>query len=153
MTTPTVVGPIKATVPPGDASHDYPYSATVDDLTKYGYVEEEFFVEGTANRYTAPAGATGAVVDGGHPYKTRIIVRRPASRRTFNGTAVVEWNNVTPGHDLDIDWLQAHDYWMRTGYVWVGVSAQRVGVEALKVWNARRYGIARRHARRNDHQR
>ena len=29
----------------------------------------------------------------------------------FNGTAVIEWNNVTPGHDLDIDWLQAHDYW------------------------------------------
>jgi hypothetical protein len=53
---------------------------------------------------------------------------------------VIEWNNVTPGHDLDIDWLQAHDYWMRTGYLWVGVSAQRVGVEALKVWNATRYG-------------
>ncbi len=47
---------------------------------------------------------------------------------------------MTPGHDLDIDWLQAHDYWMRTGYLWVGVSAQRVGVEALKVWNAKRYG-------------
>ena len=140
MPSPAVTGPIKATVPLGDASHDYPYSATVDDLTKYGYVEEEFFVEGTANRYTAPPGATGAIVDGGHPYKTRIIVRRPASARAFNGTAVIEWNNVTPGHDLDIDWLQAHDYWMRTGYVWVGVSAQRVGVEALKVWNARRYG-------------
>ena len=137
---PTVAGPIKATVPPGDASHDYPYSATVDDLTKYGYVEEEFFVEATASRYTTPQGATGAIVDGGHPYKTRIIVRRPASPGKFNGTALIEWNNVTPGHDLDIDWLQAHDYWMRTGYVWVGVSAQRVGVEALKVWNAKRYG-------------
>ena len=137
---PTFSGPIAATVPLGDASHDYPYSATVDDLTKHGYVEEEFFVEGTANRYTAPPGATGAVVDSGHPYKTRIIVRRPASPGAFNGTAVIEWNNVTPGHDLDIDWLQAHDYWMRTGYVWVGVSAQRVGVEALKVWNAKRYG-------------
>jgi hypothetical protein len=137
---PTVTGPIKATSPPGDASRDYPYSATVDDLTKYGYVEEEFFVEGTANRYTTPQGATGAILDGGHPYRTRIIVRRPASPRTFNGTAVIEWNNVTPGHDLDIDWLQAHDYWMRTGYMWVGVSAQRVGVEALKIWNAKRYG-------------
>ena len=140
VTPPTLTGPIKSTVPLGDASHDYPYSATVDDLTKYGYVEEEFFVEGTANRYTTPPGATGAIVDGGHPYKTRIIVRRPASPGAFNGTAVIEWNNVTPGHDLDIDWLQAHDYWMRTGYVWVGVSAQRVGVEALKVWNAKRYG-------------
>jgi hypothetical protein len=140
VTSPTLTGPITSTAPPGDASHDYPYSATVDDLTKYGYVEEEFFVEGIANRYTTPPGATGAIVDGGHPYKTRIIVRRPASPGAFNGTAVIEWNNVTPGHDLDIDWLQAHDYWMRTGYVWVGVSAQRVGVDALRVWNAKRYG-------------
>jgi hypothetical protein len=137
---PTVTGPIKATVAPGDPSHDYIYSASVDDLAKYGYVEEEFFLEGTANRYTTPAGATGTIVDGGHHYKTRVIVRRPSRAAAFNGTAVIEWNNVTPGHDLDIDWLQAHDYWMRTGYVWVGVSAQRVGVEALKVWSAARYG-------------
>ena len=137
---PMVTGPIAATVPLGDPSHDYPYSATVDDLKKYSYVEEEFFVEGTANRYTTPPGATGVVVDGNHPYKSRVIVRRPVSAAAFNGTAIIEWNNVTPGHDLDIDWLQSHDYWMRSGYVWVGVSAQRVGVEALKVWNARRYG-------------
>ena len=52
-------GPITATVPLGDPSHDYPYSASVDDLAKYGYVEEEFFLEGTANRYTTPPGATG----------------------------------------------------------------------------------------------
>ena len=138
--TPTVTGPVRVSVPIGDPSHDYPYSSTVDDLAKYAYVEEEFFVEGTANRYTTPAMATGTIVAGGHPYKTRVLVRRPTASARFNGTVVVEWINVTPGHDLDIDWLQAHDYWMRTGYAWVGVSAQRVGVEALKVWNAKRYG-------------
>jgi len=138
--TPTVTGPVKTPVPIGDPSHEYPYSSTVDDLAKYSYVEEEFFVEGAANRYTTPAMATGTIVDGGHPYKTRVMVRRPTASGKFNGTVVVEWINVTPGHDLDIDWLQAHDYWMRTGYAWVGVSAQRVGVEALKVWNAKRYG-------------
>ena len=137
---PVVSGPIASTVKPGDLSRNYIYSATVDDLGKYGYIEEEYFFEGTANRYTTPAGATGAIVDGGHHYKSRIIVRRPAAAARFNGTAIIEWNNVTPGHDLDIDWLQAHDYWMRSGYIWVGVSAQRVGVEALKVWNATRYG-------------
>lgn len=140
LPTPTVTGPVRVSVPIGDPSHDYPYSSTVDDLAKYAYVEEEFFVEGTANRYTTPAMATGTIVAGGHPYKTRVLVRRPTASARFNGTVVVEWINVTPGHDLDIDWLQAHDYWMRTGYAWVGVSAQRVGVEALKVWNAKRYG-------------
>ena len=29
---------------------------------------------------------------------------------------------------------------MRSGYAWVGVTTQRVGVEALKVWNQDRYG-------------
>ena len=137
---PSVSGPISSPVPPGSAVRDYPYSATVDDLKQYGYVEEEFFLEGTANRYTTPPGATGVIVDGGHRYKTRMMVRRPLSPAAFNGTAIVEWNNVTPGHDLDIDWLQSHDYWMRSGYLWVGVSAQRVGVDALKVWSAKRYG-------------
>jgi hypothetical protein len=140
LPSPTVTGPVKTPVAIGDPSHNYPYSSTIDDLAKYGYVEEEYFIEGIANRYTTPAMATGTIVDSGHPYKTRVMVRRPTAASKFNGTVVVEWNNVTPGHDLDIDWLQAHDYWMRTGYVWVGVSAQRVGVEALKVWNANRYG-------------
>ena len=45
----------------------------------------------------------GAIVDGGHPYKTRIIVRRPASPGKFNGTAVIEWNNVLI---LDLQLLQ-----------------------------------------------
>jgi hypothetical protein len=136
---PTVSGPIAAK-PAGDPNRDYPFYAAVVDLGARGYVEEEFFIEGTANRYTTPAQETGAVADSGHPYRTRVVVRRPAAAGRFNGTAVVEWNNVTAGHDLDIDWFQTHDHLMRSGYAWVGVTPQRIGVEALKVWNAKRYG-------------
>jgi hypothetical protein len=136
---PTVTGPL-ASVAPGDSSHDYPFYASVVDLKSRGYVEEEFFIEGTANQYSTPAQATGAVTSSGHPYKTRILVRRPATAARFNGTVVLEWNNVTASRDLDIDWFQSHEYFLRTGHAWVGVTAQRIGVEALKVWNARRYG-------------
>ena len=136
---PTVSAPIAAK-PVGDPSRDYPFYAAVVDLQAKGYVEEEFFIEGTASRYTTPAQATGSVVESGHPYKTRIVVRRPAAAARFNGTVVVEWNNVTAGHDLDIDWFQTHDHLIRLGYAWVGVTPQRVGVEAIKVWSARRYG-------------
>jgi hypothetical protein len=45
-------------------------------------VEQEFFIEGTANRYNTPALATGIVVDSGHPYRTRMVIRRPLSRQT-----------------------------------------------------------------------
>lgn len=139
---PKVSGPIAA-VALGDPSHDYPFYASVVDLKSRGYVEEEYFIEGTANQYRGSSAApteTTVIGSSGHPYRTRMIVRRPASAARFNGTVVVEWNNVTAGHDLDIDWFQSHDYFLRTGYAWVGVTPQRVGVEALKVWNAKRYG-------------
>ena len=121
----TITGPIAVTVPPGDPSRDFIFSTSAIDLAGYGYVEEEFFIEGTANRYTTPELATGRIVDGGPPYKTRLVVRRPASPDRFNGTVVVEWNNVTAGRDLDIDWFQAGAYFVRNGFVWIGVSAQR----------------------------
>ena len=105
-----------------------------------GYVEEEFFIEGTANRYNMPAEATGSVIDIGHPYKTRIVVRRPTSARKFNGTAIVEWTNVTGSRDLEMDWFQSSEHFIRAGYAWIGVSAQHVGVDALKVWSPGRYG-------------
>ena len=139
MPAPKVTGPIAATAL-GDPGHDYPFYASAFDLKARGYIEEEFFIEGAANRYTTPAQETGVVVDGAHPYKTRLVVRRPAAAARFNATVLIEWNNVTAGHDLDIDWFQTHDYLTRSGYVWIGVTPQRIGVEALRVWSAKRYG-------------
>lgn len=141
---PLVTGPIPVTVPLGDPSHDYPQLATQLDLASHGYVEEEFFFEGTANRYTTPALTTGTIIDGGHPYKTRMIVRRPISPAKFNGTVVVEWLNVTSGYNLDAMWMASHPHFLREGYAFVGVSAQRVGVHqagsGLRSWSPIRYG-------------
>src|SRR5262245_10615866 len=72
-----VTGPIPATAPPGDPSRDYPFFASQIDLKSWGYVEEEYFIEGTANRYSTVGTGTGTVIDGGHRYKTRLVVRRP----------------------------------------------------------------------------
>jgi hypothetical protein len=137
---PTVTGPVAWTAQPPDASHGYTFNHTFLDLAGAGYVEEEFFLEGTANRYNMPAEATGSEMDSGHPYKTRIVVRRPASARKFNGTAIVEWTNVTGSRDLEMDWFQSAEHFIRAGYAWVGVSAQHVGVDALKAWSPSRYG-------------
>src|SRR5215831_13921715 len=94
---PTVTGPIKWTAKPPDASHGYPFNPTYLDLAAQGYVEEEFFIEGTANRYKTSRDATATLMDDGHGYKTRIVVRRPTSAKKFNGTAILEWTNVTGG--------------------------------------------------------
>lgn len=141
---PTVTGPIPATAAPGDPSHNYPFFASQFDLAARGYVEEEYFIEGTANRYTIPVvnqvQGTATILDSAHPYKTRIVVRRPASPTKFTGTVLVEWTNVTNGWDMENTWFQIHEYILRSGHAWVGVSAQRIGVNYLKTWNSTRYG-------------
>jgi len=147
---PVVTGPIPANAPPGDPSHDYPQLATsLDlgrplDLASLGYVEEEYFFSGTANAYSTPPLATGTIVSSGHPYKSRIIVRRPTSPAQFNGTVLVEWVNVTSGYNNDALFRSSQDHLVRAGYAYVGVSAQRVGVQVppggLTAWSPGRYG-------------
>jgi Alpha/beta hydrolase domain/Pentapeptide repeats (8 copies) len=132
---PTITGPIPATVTPGDPSRNYPFFATDVNLAQYGYVEQEYFMQGTANQYTTPAGATGAVISTGNPYKTRLLVRRPISPSTFNGTVLLEWYNVTGGLDAELDWFQTRNYLLAHGYAWIGVSAQMVGVNYLRTWS------------------
>ena len=134
---PLVEGPIPGTVPGNPASpvlgETYPFFSTWLDLAASGYVEEEFYVSGAADAYAT----AGAKLASDVPYRTRVIVRRPASQAAFNGTVLVEWQNVTAGYDLDALWNRRH---LREGYAWIGVSAQRVGVDQLRAWSPTRYG-------------
>ena len=136
---PTVTGPIEAVGVPGDPAHNYPFFATTHNLATQGYIEQEYFIEGAANRYLTPAQATGSIVDSGNAYRTRVVVRRPASDKDFNGTVLVEWSNVTNGFDAENVWFFGWEHMLRAGYAWVGVSAQRVGVDRLKSWSPSRY--------------
>jgi hypothetical protein len=137
---PVVSGPIAAPDVPGTPTHNYPFFASNHELADHGYVEEEYFIQGTANRYNTPSLATGSVIDGGHPYMTRILVRRPANPAKFNGTVLVEWYNVTNGFDAENTWFFSWEHILAAGYAWVGVSAQQVGVNRLKTWSPTRYG-------------
>lgn len=131
----------------------HPMDASVVDLAKYGYAEQEYFASGTANRYRIKnPSETATLVDGGHPYKTRIMVRKPLDPKRFNGTVVVEWYNVSAGQDLDFCWGGSYDYLMREGYAWVGVSVQRVGIKQLNAWSPARYGTLDAEASNDDPQ-
>lgn len=135
----TLIGPIAAD-PPGHSSKNSIYSASAIDLQSAGYLEEEYFIRGTANRYELGGLDTGAIVDGGHPYLTRLVVRRPRDARQFNGVVVVEWLNVTGGPDKDIDWWQSGPHLLRNGYAYVMVSAQQMGIDTMQQWSPQRYG-------------
>ncbi len=110
------------------------------ELAAHGYIEEEYFIEGVANQYTSPELQSAEIIDGGHRYRSRFIVRRPLTADKFNGVVVIEWNNVTASRDLDIDWWQSGAHFVRNGYAFVSVSAQRVGVDHLKATRPGRYG-------------
>ncbi len=104
------------------------------DLAPLGYVTEEFFLSGNATSYKR----VGQITEDGNwqvehaataPFTTRIVVVRPTDPGKFNGTAVVEWLNVSAGTDLGADWSALHREIIRDGFAYVGVSAQKVGIE------------------------
>ena len=124
-----------------------------------GYTEEEFFFEGTATAFerdpAAPAwtstGAWTARPSTTIPpaaYKSRMLVHRPTDPTKFNGIIVVEWFNVTAQIDLPPDDEYFREEIRRDGFIWVGVSAQYIGINgsptlpgfALKGWDPVRYG-------------
>ena len=106
---------------------------TADRVGDLGYVTEEFFFSGQATSYV-PVGELASdgnwsVKEGDKAaYTTRLVVVRPKDRAKFNGTVVLEWLNVSGGGDSGVDWNSFHRELLRSGYAYIGVSAQRVGI-------------------------
>jgi hypothetical protein len=128
-----LIGPIPTT------ATSQPFNVSTVDLAGHDYVEEEFFLRGRANVYDYDAAGDVVVRRSGAPYANRIIVRRPADRRDFNGTVVVELMNMTNRWDLDRMWLTSHDQYMRDGTAYVGVTSAPTTVDALRKFDPRRY--------------
>jgi hypothetical protein len=104
------------------------------DLRAEGYVQREYTASGTATTYDVPGGYTANgrwkfTPTTTAPYATRVLVRAPAQPKSFSGNVVVEWLNVSGGVDADPEWTQVDEELTRAGDIWVGVSAQRIGVE------------------------
>jgi hypothetical protein len=125
MTYAGVTGPVEG--PPGIIMAGF-------DLGQVGYTLEEFFLEGTATSF-APAGPAGTdgrwqvTPSGRAPFATRLVVCRPSRPGAFTGTVVLEWLNVSAGFDAPAYWMLTHRHVVRAGWAWVGISAQRVGIE------------------------
>ena len=113
-----------------------PFIAWYEDLGAEGYVEEEFVQEGKAAVYRyvddENEGRELAIALPAETYRTRLLVRRPASPEQFNGTVYVEILNPTAGWDGDPFWQNTHDYMMRGGAAYVGISSKPVTVNFLR---------------------
>lgn len=130
---PSLTGPV-----PVSAS-SRPFDATPVDLAAHGYVEQEFFLKGTANLYDYDANGKVVVTASNAPYTNRVVVRRPADPKKFSGSVVTEILNMTSGWDLNRMWFTSHDQYLRDGDAYVGVTSAPNTVEALRRYDPQRY--------------
>jgi hypothetical protein len=147
---PLVPTPTVTVLPSAGISSDrnYPFLAADFNPKAFGYVEEEFLIEGNANSYDTPnptiaISPIAKVVTTDNPYRTRMMVYRPTDPAKFNGTVIVEWVNATNGWDTPIHWFEQKSFIMRDGYAYMWVSNQNStvsGVNGLKAWSPARYG-------------
>lgn len=130
---PPPAGPAAALTPLTGGNGPY-LAETAPDLAKVGYVQNEYTAAGTAASYQ-PVGAVGGdgrwtfTPDGSAPYRTRVLVRQPKKTSAVKPVVVVEWLNVSGGSDTNPDWASTQEEITRQGEIWVGVSAQRIGIE------------------------
>jgi hypothetical protein len=128
-----------ATVTPATGGNGVPlvFGHAAFDLATVGYTQSEFFIQGSASAHTPVApltndGKWNVAQFSPAAYKSRLVVNRPINAKKFNGSVVVEWFNVSGGADASPEWQHTHVELLRKGYVWVGVSAQAVGLNQLK---------------------
>ncbi len=130
-----------------------PMSSVAHELEAGGGTEREYFFEGNARRYQLVGGGTEYPTSGRwnaqatdeQPFCTRMLVLCPADPTQFNGTVIVEWNNVSAGESFFLG--RSAPQLLNDGFAVVGVSAQFLGVEgvsdrpvaSLKAENPQRY--------------
>lgn len=117
---------------------DDAHSLVPYDLSKYGYVEQEFIVSGKANVYDWAADGSLTVKTPNAPYAARILVRRPANASKFSGAVVVEPLGAVRRFDWAIMYGYLNEHIMEHGDAWVGITMP-AATEGLKKFNPTRY--------------
>lgn len=130
---PTLTGPLPNT------AEDHQFNSVRDydvplDLDAYGFVEEEYFVSGTAAVYNDDLSVQEEI-----PYTNRLIVRRPADPATASGKVFVEILNPSNGYDAEGMWRRAWDWYLDQRHTYVAFSIKPITIDALKIFNPVRY--------------
>ena len=128
--------PVTVTLPPeGQGAIFSPGIRLVADLDE-NYVEEEYFISGSVDvfEYDDPPQLHQLLLrtDTATDYTTRIIIRRPAKKKDFSGTLVVEWWNSTAQFDTAPGWDPSAEFFAREGWIYVGISNADEAINFLK---------------------
>lgn len=136
---PAVTGPI-ATSPTSRIYNSAADARMPLDLSKYGYVEEEYFFSGKANVYDWAKNGSVSVHTANAPYNSRMLIRRPVDPKKFSGTVWVEFLNPVGMTDMSLAWGYSNYYMLDHGDAYIGVTAFGDSLKTLKRFNAERYG-------------
>jgi hypothetical protein len=133
----------KSTGPIPVAADSAPFMAAANnleptDLSRFGYVEEEFILSGNANVYDWAADGAVTIKTPNVPYANRILLRRPANPARFSGPVIVEVTNAARRYDWAMMWGYGRDYFLEHGDAWVGLTTPGA-LNSLKKFNSTRY--------------
>jgi hypothetical protein len=110
------------------------------DLSRYGYVENEYLLSGESNVYGwTPSGGFETSVLRSGDYTTRMLVRRPKNMKKWSGKVNVEIINMTAGYDWTAVWSALWERTIRDGDVYVGVTSKPNVLEGMKRFDPDRY--------------
>lgn len=132
---PKVEGPIPVT----EESHPFSSAAYAREplnLEEFGYVEEEYFLSGTANVYEGDDELK--VKHQQLPYKNRILVRKPSPEK-FSGRIIVDIYNASNGYDIEDVWRRSYQYIMENNHIYIGVTSKPINVWSMKNFDYKRY--------------
>ncbi len=122
-----------------EVSHPFPTAVRKPGFMEAGYVEEEYFFEGTANVYEETGEKTRRVIHENLPYCNRFLVRKPDRGERFSGNIVVEILNATAGFDIERMWIVGAKELIRGGDIYVGITSKPDVLDSLKKADPARY--------------
>lgn len=122
-----------------EKSHPFASARGKLGFEKAGYIEEEYFMYGTANVYEEVDAWNCKIVYDNMPYCNRFLLRKPADMSKFSGNIVIEILNTTAGIDLDRMWVCGAKELMRDGAIYVGITSKQNTIPPMLALDAERY--------------
>jgi hypothetical protein len=111
------------------------------DLSKYGYVEKEYYLSGQANVYNwVPYSNYSTQVTASGPYTTRMDIRRPANMKKWSGKVVVEIINMSAGYDWTAVWSALWQRVLADNDIYIGITSKPNVLPGMVAFDAARYG-------------
>lgn len=128
-------------IPATADSHPFAHAAEKCRFSEIGYIEDEYFMRGTANVYESGEDDVPETIYRGAPYVNRFLVRRPAEVSRFSGNVVVEILNATAKMDIDRMWVNSWKYFTRNGDIYIGITSKSDVLDSLYKIDPKRYSV------------